>query len=311
MEKRKVLNVVGAEVRDAIQRRVGGPNLNTFVCPAEALDFDAMNCVSPVCLRVGKRLQFVPCGKCNFCLESRRADWSFRLHQELKVSKSANFLTLTYNDSEVPWTDNGLSLCKRDVQLFTKSLRECDRSDGWPSLRYYTVGEYGSNTLRPHYHSIMFNLHKATVARLPEIWKKGFVHVGEVSQASIHYVTGYVVNRVKGLEGKQDPFALMSKGLGKNYLESNGWWHKGDVLRSYVMHDGFKQRLPRCYRDKLFSIREKEAIAKELVSTMDEAKRLEIRELAKFHPNPDVYLFERLVQAYDRVNEEKFKANAL
>lgn len=317
MEKRKVMVVEGVSVEEAVRvRKEEGRSLNTCVYLAGGLDFDAMACISPVCLRIGKALQFVPCGKCNFCLASRRADWSFRLNQELKVAKSAYFLTMTYDEPNVPWTDTGQSLCKRDLTLFTKSLRKFNVSDlvdrGWPALRYYSVGEYGSTTLRPHYHSIIFNLSQSSLEKVPSIWKRGHVEVGDVNASSIHYVTKYVVNRVgKEYEGLVKPFCFISKGLGRNYVESNRAWHKGDVLRNYVMQDGFKMRMPRYYKDRTFSVREKESIAKECLLQMTEASQLEVLRLSKVHPNPYNYLYDRLVAAYDSITKEDFKSDAL
>lgn len=279
-------------------------------CREVESDFDRMGCISPIALRLSKAVQFVPCGKCNFCLASKRADWTFRLAQELKVCQSAHFLTLTYDDVHLPWTDEGPSLCKRDMQLFMHSLRKANRKVSPVGLRYYTVGEYGTNTLRPHYHSIMFNLSGCICQRLDSIWKRGFVSVGNVTEASIHYVTKYVINRVGEFEGRQKPFALISNrsgGLGMNYVESNRKWHKGDVLKNYAMYNGFKVPLPRVFRDKIFSVREKERLAKESISQLTVEMQEEIVRLTKFHPDPWGYYLDRIDAAYKAVNVEKFK----
>lgn len=164
-----------------------------------------MRCISPIYLH--KQGLTVPCGHCNFCLANRRADWTFRLKQELRISTSAHFLTLTYSDDEIPIGDDCYSLCKRDVQLFAKRLRKSNGS----KLRYYTVGEYGTQTNRPHYHSIMFGLNQKTVRDLPSIWGKGLVHVGDVSDASIHYVTKYVINHDQEVSGREPPFCIYVK----------------------------------------------------------------------------------------------------
>lgn len=315
MERRNFLAVAGLSVAAAVGiRKAEGRSLNSSVCLEEVPDFDVMGCISPVCLRLGKKLQFVPCGKCNFCLESRRADWSFRLYQESKVSRSNHFLTLTYDEKNLPWSDEGPSLCKADVQLFTKRLRHVNHSDGWPSIRYYTVGEYGSDTERPHYHSIMFNLQRNALEGIQGIWGKGHVDVGTVTPASIHYVTGYAINRVGEWEGRQKPFSLISNrsgGLGVNYVASNRAWHKGDVLRNYVMKDGFRMKLPRFYKDKVFSVREKEELGKVLLAELTESERVELLELAKFHPDPLSYLNERIVNAYNKIGYRESKSSEL
>ena len=171
-----------------------------------------MRCISPILVRQNGRMNHVPCGKCNFCLQQKRFDWSFRLGQELKLANTAKFLTLTYDDEKLHYSPSGLSeLSRRDLTLFTKRLRKdnamvCD----WP-LRYYSVGEYGTLTVRPHYHSIMFNMHPVVERKLLDIWSLGHVHVGEVSPASIHYVTKYVVNRVSDYGDRAPPVCFMSK----------------------------------------------------------------------------------------------------
>jgi len=158
-----------------------------------------MRCISPLMIRDKGRRDIVPCGKCNYCLQSKRADWTFRLLQEHKVSDSAHFLTMTYDEDKLPYSGSGVpQLCKQDVVLFTKRLRKM-QSQRFPDargLRYYTVGEYGTQTHRPHYHSIMFNLQSDVLANLPNIWQNGLTYVGTVNIASIHYVTKYVINRL-------------------------------------------------------------------------------------------------------------------
>lgn len=163
-----------------------------------------MRCISPLSLRQNGSINVVPCGKCNFCLSSKRDDWSFRLRQELKVSTSASFLTLTYSTDKLPINPSGhLELRKSDCQLFMKRLRKVNSVP----LRFYTVGEYGTRTARPHYHSILFNLDPSVRTQLHQIWQLGNVHVGDVTGASIHYVTKYVINRHQDVyDGREPPF---------------------------------------------------------------------------------------------------------
>lgn len=243
-----------------------------------------MRCIKPITL--GNR--DVPCGKCNFCLAARRGDWCFRLEQELRVSVAADFLTLTYSDDHLPIADddgvyheNGV-LVKRHLQLFMKRLRkrqsEVVRSvrcvsvwghtllmaDHFGGLRYYSVGEYG-NGGRPHYHSILFNLSRDVLEEVPEIWKLGHIYRGEVNGASINYVAKFHVNAI-GLnaEGRTRPFAVVSNrsgGIGKNYLDSEGW-HRSD-FSNYVMSGGVPRRLPKYYKDRFFSPDEKDGMRRE------------------------------------------------
>lgn len=245
-------------------------------------------CISPLNMpRPNGRGYFdrvtVPCGKCAECLAKKRADWSFRLNQELKVSESAFFITLTYNEES-----NIGDLDKRHIQLFLKRLRRSmnmkvkyikkEVKNG--KLRYFLVGEYGPLTNRPHYHIIMFNLPQGCVGEIEDIWGKGQIKVGNVTPASIHYVTKYVINKNQELLDKdtgelieRKPFAMMSlkPGLGSNYLEDKNLmkYHKKNGSDLTVNLGGHKQRLPRFYQDKIFNIAEKDKIKDNLTKEAD------------------------------------------
>ena len=117
----------------------------------------------------------VPCGRCINCQMQKRKDMSVRLAHEASQHENCCFLTLTYNDDNVPTTDwnaigcprkqfdNGLgslpslTLFPRDVQLFMKRLRRrLEYHYGVKGIRYFAVGEYGGRTHRPHYHVLIF-----------------------------------------------------------------------------------------------------------------------------------------------------------
>ena len=59
--------------------------------------------------RTGELLMYVdvPCGKCANCIKRRRMEWCFRMEEELRVSKNAYFLTLTYDRDNVPYDKYG------------------------------------------------------------------------------------------------------------------------------------------------------------------------------------------------------------
>lgn len=194
----------------------------------------------------------VPCGKCLFCLQNRRNDWTARLMQEYKVSSSAHFVTLTYHPKYLP--DRGVT--KRHLQLFIKRLRKESQN----RLRYYAVGEYGSRTGRAHYHLILFNLEDPEFIR--GVWRHpdtkqelGIVHIGKVTEASCAYVTKYVIQRHDHSDKSLNPpFCLMSRGygLGAHYLtDKMVQWHRCDD-RNYMMDCAIKKRLPRFYKEKIW-----------------------------------------------------------
>lgn len=153
------------------------------------------SCEHPVRIR-NKRTnlyEYVPCGKCNTCRNRKASAWVSRLNDEASCWPYVWFVTLTYDEQNVPFmlydaaheqlcdpstgsfvqiTDNKehVYLCKHpkfrhlsvsDCQLFFKRLRYyCDfigfQTKEYVKIRYYLVGEYGPTTIRPHYHLLLF-----------------------------------------------------------------------------------------------------------------------------------------------------------
>lgn len=192
----------------------------------------------------------VPCGNCAFCTATRRSDWALRLHYEAKLHSVKRFITLTYADPHLVWEHGNSQLCKRHLQLWFKRVRRAGFK-----LRYYAVGEYGSKTFRPHYHVILFGDVPEDVLR--SSWDYGHIHIGNVTDASIMYTLGYIVNG-KGWQMNKNrvrPFAVMSRkpGIGANYLSAAMIaWHKSD-RKNYAMMYNEKKHLPRYYKCKIFS----------------------------------------------------------
>lgn len=260
-----------------------------------------MRCISPLLIRRDGQRNVVPCGKCNFCLQKRRSDWTFRLLQETKVSCSAHFVTLTYDESTLPFSEDGIpTLRKKDYQLFKKRLRKAQAAISDEKIRYYSVGEYGTETERPHYHSIMFNL--VDLKLVTDAWNLGFVHVGDVSVGSIHYVTKYVINRDEpdSYLGREPPFALMSRrpAIGSNYLDTHTKWHK-TAKRNYTQVNGVISSLPRYYKEKIFNSLERQQMALEAIHYSDLNYWKEIERLSYLSDNPESYFEERETHAHE------------
>lgn len=62
----------------------------------------------------------LPCGQCTGCRLERSRQWAMRNMDEAQMSEKNCFLTLTYDDVNVP-EDGGLN--KKDFQDFMKRLR--------------------------------------------------------------------------------------------------------------------------------------------------------------------------------------------
>ena len=149
----------------------------------------------------------VPCGRCAFCLATARSDWALRLHYESRLHLDSRFITLTYADAHLTWKNAVPQLNKSDLQKWFKRVRKTGAK-----IRYFAVGEYGSKTFRPHYHIILFG--EVSENAIRKSWPFGLVHIGRVTQASILYCLGYIVNG-KGWKMRTNrvpPFATMSPG---------------------------------------------------------------------------------------------------
>lgn len=234
-------------------------------------------CMSPTVIRNSETEYHVgvPCGKCPLCIRRKASAWSFRLLEEEKVSTSSHFLTFTYDDDHVSNSRNGYgTLSKRDLQLFFKKLRKASsRNSGvesQSSYKYFSVGEYGTDTRRPHYHSLLFESSgmASVVELVSKCWDKGHVYFGDVNGASIGYVLKYMLKKLNWRMGVNDdrepPFTLMSKGIGVSYLDLKMCeWHKSNLLmRMYVNLPGDqKLAMPRYYKDKLYSKEDRELIS--------------------------------------------------
>lgn len=236
-----------------------------------------MECQTPRYL--SKQDMVVPCGSCAFCGATKRSDWALRLHYEGRKHLVKKFVTLTYADPHLVWKNGISQLHKPHVQLWLKRVRRTGAK-----VRYYAVGEYGSKTFRPHYHILLFGDVSDDVIR--STWPHGLVHIGTVTQESIMYCLGYIVNG-KGWKmrtKRTPPFSLMSRGngikgdpgyggLGYNYLsKAMVEWHRSG-RKNYAILDGQKRHLPRYYKTKIFSkidlvriaVRDQKALFKQAV----------------------------------------------
>lgn len=281
-----------------------------------------MRCYHPIGFRNEKlgTWKDVPCGRCYGCLSNKRNEWTFRMMNEQKKSINSFFVTLTYDGDNLPtvnlWDRFKIgTLDVSDVQKFHKRLRkfimntqdpegpfikfEYDKLQGKevysPSFRFFLCGEYGSAGNRPHYHGVYYNVPadffyvnplngKIYSDDLEEIWKKGFVDVGELTQARMHYAAKYTLtNLFENFKDdvRKEPFALMSRdpGIGANYVEKDIKRYFNSNKNSYaIVEGGFKQRLGRYYKEKIF---EDEEVKSEVGNRAKEWTLERIREKRK------------------------------
>lgn len=207
------------------------------------------------------------------CKIAKSKDWATRIMHETSYFMDNIFITLTYNDENLP---KNKSISKKELVNFIKRLRKHTNK----SLKYYGCGEYGGDESkkRPHYHAIIFGLsekdfefdqyiHNNTTKRWEKSYKSkswmknkkpiGNIHIGNVEYDSARYVADYTMKnsgkyygdkvieeyggiyceaqRIKIINnriekgkiiknrygGREQPFQIFSKGLGRQFAIDN------------------------------------------------------------------------------------------
>lgn len=248
-------------------------------------------CVKPITLNDGR---VVPCGHCYSCQSARRSEWAARNAVEAYNSARSYFVTLTFDDDQIsilPFhSETGLYLFDKSVyQRFLKRFRKDF------NFRYYLVHEYGTHTLRPHYHIIFYfqddvNLDSFTLSRY---WPYGLITCDPLTPARIHYVTKYLNKSFRRYYGNEEYWRYMYdsddsrlRSVLTNFVLYYNTVNRMstrpaigyqllydtemiDYIRSYAdAHDSYPSfffqgqsfRLPRYYIDRIFSDDERDAI---------------------------------------------------
>jgi len=238
----------------------------------------------------------VPCGQCINCKKRRSRHWVFRLNEEAKISSSAAFLTLTYENA--PISINGFpTLVKKDYQDFMKRLRLlAPTSKKETRIKYYACGEYGSKTYRPHYHAILFNLPHNLInnpTQVYDTWKHGHIMIAPNNEKTTNYVAGYITKQTferrdhydinSGLitaDDRQQEFSLMSKNMGLSYLTPEiKKFYRDTKTFVIVKENGELISMPRYYKNHIFTSEELTQMYKEYINIIDEDIEQEINNI--------------------------------
>lgn len=189
------------------------------------------------------------------------------------MHKCNSFITLTYADEHLP---DDYSVQVRTWQIFMKKFRHAVES----RVRFFACGEYGDQTLRPHYHALIFGhdfddkvvFQKTdhgpvfTSETLTNLWGLGHATTAAVNYKTAAYVARYVVKKVSGDQADehywrlnpqtlrmvrvQPEFSVQSRrpGLGTSWFDR----FKTDAFPSdFIVLDGKKLPVPRFYTKKL------------------------------------------------------------
>lgn len=247
-----------------------------------------MSCLSPILIKSNAKgangqMMSVPCGKCIGCLRDKQDAWIYRLQREQSFSKYSYFVTLTYDERNIPLLltdkkdygkivtyeqyirsrdirDCVLSVNPRDFTLYIKRVRKVYKG----RFKYYACFEYGDQFDRPHMHFACFaqsdpvGLQQA----INDCWDKGFVTIEALTDSRIAYVTKYI--NKSSLEAPPSEHSLKcqmraSKGLGVDGFFSDEAYHHNftqDDLKEVYLNNGSRIGLPRYFRRKYYPHRD-------------------------------------------------------
>lgn len=211
----------------------------------------------------------VPCKNCIACKINKTSEWTMRLLMQRHTTPDCRFLTLTYNNENIPLHG---TLVKDDVSDFFKSFRQEIGDDR--RIKMFTCGEYGDSYInpvtgrpneRPHYHSVVFGVNpddRFSVAKCwsksdtwkftGSTWQKSF---GSVTSNSCQYVAGYCQKKLFGDYAKSEyedkgripPFQLQSKKIGEEFFIAH---MKQYVEDGFIFFCGKRHPIPETWKRK-------------------------------------------------------------
>jgi len=217
--------------------------------------------------------EFIPikigCGKCIGCRIDRSREWAVRCVHELQMHQKSCFITLTYQDSELVYTEEGEpTLFHEHWQLFMKKLRKKYGSQ----ISFFMCGEYGDQTHRPHYHALLFGVDfedKLLLRQnengdpiyisktLDELWGHNDAdlkpnEIGAANFQTAAYIARYVVKKLGGpmealYNGRTPDYGKASRqyAIGKKWLEK--YWEDIFNYNDCRLPDGTRTPIPRYY----------------------------------------------------------------
>lgn len=204
-----------------------------------------------------KKVFGMNCGKCTFCRLQQAREKAIRCVHQTKEHDNAIFITLTYNDENLPQNET----CNSDhPREFVKALRAkicreygCRDSKSktclgyCPKIKTFGCQEYGPGKKRPHYHLLIFgykfpdqkvfgqrgNDWSTTTwevqgsKQAAELWGRGFIEIGEVTPSSAGYVARYTLKKLSGKKAllyqerkiEKEKAICISRGIGAEYVK--------------------------------------------------------------------------------------------
>lgn len=219
----------------------------------------------PDLARTNPTLKLLPCQQCMSCRLDKSLDWALRLTYEQRSWSTSTFLTLTYDETNVP-----VSISGPRMTTFIKDLRRRLDYRGLGKIKFFGVGEYGEKKGRPHYHLIVYGGPFAysrecekepsrsggaqwTNEHIAAVWTEGRHRLSEVTFESAAYVARYALKKVTGTAAsshygeKLPEFMQCSNGLGRLHFDR---WKEDIYPAGSVIKDGREIQAPK-YFDRL------------------------------------------------------------
>lgn len=277
--------LIRAETFETYRNQKGGISFKAEFIPRDQYDLDFKN--GAIKAGMYRKVTPVGCGQCTGCLLDNSRDRATQMMLEKQFGQDGNgypdgtcwFLTVTYSDEYLPTHTyvktntgeicEGISLNVEDEKNFIKRLR-----NHYPQMKikYVCAGEYGSKSLRPHYHYIIYGLpleqeefktahtnqlgqRTWKMKKLEDIWGMGYVEIGRVEWRSCAYVARYILKKAFKKDkawylsqGMIPEFIAWSNGIGNWYFKHTNleeMYNKGTVPIS--AHMGGLLKIPKSY----------------------------------------------------------------
>ncbi|AXH77151.1 MAG: replication initiator protein [Microviridae sp.] len=214
----------------------------------------------------------IPCGRCMECKKQKYNEWRIRIIEELKHDKDALFVTLTLSTQSLKDLVKDIHKTRPDLYGYdldnaiatTATKRFLDRikhSKRAKSVKHWLVTELGhGETEHLHLHGFLWTADKTLLDR----WNYGMTWVGSYATGkTASYVTKYIL-KTDNTHREYKPIILCSPGIGKAYLDTRRAkehrYKPGETREQYVAPNGQRSALPKYYRQKIYTEREREAL---------------------------------------------------
>lgn len=167
----------------------------------------------------GKSIRDHGCGSCIACKINEKRKWTSRILLETLATKHAAWVTLTFDEKNVPD-----QLSKEHVRKYMRLLRKQNPGNNY---RYFASGELGDRFGRPHYHLIIwnhqprFNMDSKTGRVFDPVIEKAWPYGGTMTEDLMlsnslekraAYIAGYVVKKYSKPEHhEEEPIVLKAE----------------------------------------------------------------------------------------------------